>query len=139
MSITKSLRVPSDLDREIRKELKRSGIQEWSAGVIELITEALRMRRAPGIVFVDSPSGRRAVVGGTGIDVWEIVATWQSAGKDFQALRAAYDWLTEAQLRAALGFYELYPREIVDRIAREAEWTPERVAAELPFTIRRPG
>ena len=138
MSVTKSLRVPQELDREIRRELKRSGIKEWSAGVIQLITEALQMRRAPGIVFVDSPSGRRAVIGGTGIDVWEIVATWQSVAKDFERLRAVYDWLPESQLRAALGFYRLYPKEIEERIAHETEWSPERVARELPFAVRGP-
>ena len=36
------------------------------------------MRRAPGIVFADGPAGRRAAVGGTGLDVWEIVATWRA-------------------------------------------------------------
>ena len=59
------------------------------------------MRRASGVVFVDGPPGRRAVVSGTGLDVWEIVATWQEVGEDYRALREAYDWLTEPQLRAA--------------------------------------
>jgi uncharacterized protein (DUF433 family) len=136
LSATRSLRVPTELDREIRRELKRLGVKEWSAGVLQLITEALRARRAPGILFADSPTGRRALVAGTGLDVWEIVAAWKSLDRDMGRLRAAYDWLSEAQLRAALAYYELYPAEIDDRLTREAAWTPERTARELPFTTR---
>lgn len=49
------------------------------------------------------------------------------------AARGVFE-LTEAQLRAALDYYALHPREINERLQREAYWTPERVAAELPFT-----
>ena len=138
MATTRSLRVPEQLDREIRRELKRTGIKEWSAGVLQLISEALRMRRATGIVFADSPTGRRAVVAGTGLDVWEIVAAWKACSQDLGRLRAAYPWLSEAQLRAALSYYEQYPAEIEERLAQEESWTRERVARELPFTTRGP-
>lgn len=120
---TKSLRVPDDLLREIDAEFERSGTSEWSAGVIELLSEAIRMRRAPGVVFVDGPSGRRAVVAGTGLDIWEIVTTWIAVDCDRNRLCEAYDWLTEPQLRAAPAYCELYPTEIDARLAREAHWT----------------
>lgn len=97
------------------------------------------MRRAPGVVFVDGPTGRRAVVAGSGIDVWEIVTTWRASGADFDALVDQYPWLTQTSLRGALSYYQLYPDEIDARLVREAEWTPERVARELPFSApRRP-
>ena len=35
-------------------------------------------------------------------------------------LRQNYPWLSEAQLRAALGYYEIYPSEINARLEREA-------------------
>jgi uncharacterized protein (DUF433 family) len=85
------------------------------------------------VVFGDGPAGRRAVVAGTGLDVWEVVATWQAAAKDFDLLRQNYSWLTGPQLRAALAYYGLYRDEIDARLEREARWTPERVARELPF------
>jgi uncharacterized protein (DUF433 family) len=97
------------------------------------------MRRAPGVVFVDGPAGRRAAVAGSGLDVWEIVATWRAAAEDFDQLRQSYPWLTEPQLRAALAYYELYPQEIDARLQREAEWTPERVASALPYARPRNG
>lgn len=85
------------------------------------------MRRAPGILFADGPAGRRAVVAGSGLDVWELIAAWLEGGRDFQDLRRNYDWLTEEQLRSALRYYELYPEEIDARLERERRWTPEAI------------
>jgi len=132
----RDLSIPDELDREIRRE-STDRATTWSALATELLEEALRMRRAPGVVFLDGPAGRRAAVAGTGLDVWEIVATWQAAAEDFDKLRQSYGWLTEPQLRAALTYYELYPEEIDERLRREAAWTPDRVASELPYTRPR--
>lgn len=105
----------------------------WSATTQELIEEAIRARRAPGIVFVDGPMGRRAAIAGSGLDVWEVVAAWQAMDEDFMRLRGGYPWLTEPQLRAALSYYKLYPEEVDQRLERERGWTAERVRRELPF------
>jgi uncharacterized protein (DUF433 family) len=134
----RGLTIPDELDREISRE-STDRATTWSALATELLEEALRMRRAPGVVFVDGPSGRRAALAGTGLDVWEIVATWQASAKDFGQLRQNYGWLTEPQLRAALAYYDLYPHEIDARLEREAQWTPERVANDLPFSRPRNG
>lgn len=139
MSAVRSLRLPEPLREELEREFATRGVKEWSAGVIDLLTEALRMRRVPGIAFTDSILGRRAVVAGTGIDVWEVIATWQAVERDEAPLRAAYDWLTPAQIRAALGYYQQYPDEIDRRLALEESWTPERVRRELPFATLGPG
>ena len=101
----------------------------------ELLDEAIRMRRAPGVLFVDGPTGRRAVLAGTALEVWEVVATWREIDEDAGELARSYPWLSEMQLRAALGYYRLYPDEIDARLEREAAWTPERVRRELPFAI----
>lgn len=135
-SKARGLRIPEDLQREIKREMEGRNTT-WSAAAIELLRESVRMRRVPGIVFVDGPAGRRAVVAGTGLDVWEVVASWREVGGDYAALREAYSWLTEPQLRAALGYHELYPEEIEGRLEREERWTPERVRRELPFTRPR--
>jgi uncharacterized protein (DUF433 family) len=132
----KGIRIPDELDRAITYESEIRG-KSWSATTTELLEEGVRMRRAPGIGFVDGPAGRRAVVAGTGLDVWEIIATWKDGGRSHEALRRNYSWLTEAQLRAALAYYEIYPSEIDARLEREAQWTPERVRRELPFARPR--
>src|SRR5690242_14055442 len=92
------------------------------------------MCRTPGTVVVDGPTGRRAAVEGTGLDVWEVIATWKAAEGSYELLRGNYPWLMTTQLPAALAYYEVYPREVDARLEREACWTPERVWSELPFS-----
>lgn len=91
------------------------------------------MRRAPGVVFADGPAGRRAVIAGSGLDVWEVISAWRAMAEDFGRLRAGYPWLNEPQLRGALSYYRLYPEEVDARLERERSWTAERVRDELPF------
>lgn len=133
----KSLRLPEALRRDIEREVRRRGLKEWSAGAVELLTEAIQMRRAPGIAFVDAPGGRRAVIAGTGLEVWEVIATWRSLDRSHKRLQAAYDWLAEPQLRAALSYYELYPEAVDARLKLEAEATPAAVRRRMPFTVAR--
>jgi uncharacterized protein (DUF433 family) len=132
----KGIRIPDDLDQAIARESEVRG-KSWSAMTTELLEEAIRMRRVPGITFVDGPAGRRAVVGGTGLDVWEVIATWRAGDRRYDLLQQSYAWLSEAQLRSALAYYEVYPREIDGRLEREARWTPERVWQEMPFSKPR--
>jgi uncharacterized protein (DUF433 family) len=133
---TRGLRLPEELDLGIESERRLRGTS-FSEEAIGLLREALRMRRAPGIYFVDGLDARRAAVAGTGIEVWEVVATYKSVGEDHEELRKSYPQLSETQLKAALSYYELYPEEVDARIEREGYWTPERVWGEFPFT--RPG
>jgi len=129
---SRGLRIPEDLEREIERVGEERG-QSWSSAAVELLSEAVRMRRAPGVVFADGPAGRRAVVVGTGIDVWEVIAAWRQGGEDYEELGRNFSWLSDAQLRAALGYYALYPEEVDARLERERRWTAERVRRELPF------
>ncbi|MBW8876123.1 MAG: DUF433 domain-containing protein [Acidobacteria bacterium] len=126
----KGIRISDELDHAITRESAVRG-KSWSAITAELLEEAIRMRRVPGIVFVDGATGRRAALAG-GLDVWEIIATWREGGRSYEDLRRNYPWLTETQLRAALAYYELYPSEIDARLEREAQLTPERVRQEFP-------
>jgi uncharacterized protein (DUF433 family) len=135
-SVQHSLRIPEPLDREISREIRFRGEKDWSKGVISLMEEAVRASRVPGIVFVQRRDGRRPAIAFSGLEVWEIIATWKEAGEDWPRLLEAYPELSENQLRAAVAYYQAYPKEIDERLAREAEWTPERVGEELPFTRR---
>ena len=135
-SVQHSLRVPEQLDREISREIQFRGEQDWSKGAISLMEEAVRASRIPGIVFLQRRDGRRSAVAFSGLEVWEIIATWKQSEESWQRLVEAYPELSENQLRAAVAYYQAYPEEIDERLAREAYWTPERVAEELPFTRR---
>ncbi len=136
-TVQKSVRLPEDLVGTVRAWAGERGAA-FSEVLRELLEEAIKMRRCPGIVFGDGPSGRRARIAGTGIEVWEVIAAYKSVGEDFGRLRAAYHWLSEAQLRAALGYYAAYPQEVDRLIERNAAWTPERLRAEYPGLVARP-
>jgi len=137
-SVQKSLRIPRRIAEEIEDLGAEAGL-DFSGVANQLLEEAVRMRRCPGIVFRAGPSGPRATVAGTGIDVWEIIATYQAVGRAERRLRKAYHWLTEPQLRAALTYYRLYPDEIDERLRRDAVITPEALRRRFPaLAARRP-
>ena len=129
--------LPDEVYAGVEDAARRSGrpVAEVAA---EMLDEAVRMRRVPGIVFADGTRGRVARVGGTGLDVWEIIGEYRAVGNDWEQLRAGYPWLSEHQLQAALTYAQVYPAEIEARLQREAYWTPEVVWSTYPFT-RPPG
>ena len=91
----------------------------------------------PGVTLTEGPAGHRATVTGTGLDVWEIIATWHEIGESFEQLQAAYQWLSEEQLWDALEYYRRNREEIESRLAREREWTPQAVWERFPYTRLR--
>ena len=127
----KSLRIPDDIVRAIEDLAEISG-QDFSAVANELLAEATKMRRCPGIIFADGPTGRRARVASTGLEVWEVIATYQSVERDRGRFQQAYSRLSEGQLRAALGYYAAYPEEIDRHRAANERWTKERLFAQHP-------
>ena len=132
----RGIRLPEELAEEIERERERTG-GNFSETVAELLEEAVRMRRAPGIIVRSGPTGRRASVAGTGVDVWEIVAAYRRSDEDRERLADSFPELDEQQLRAALNYYELYPEAIERRLEREDELAPEQIYEEHPFM--RPG
>lgn len=135
-SVPRGIRLPRALDEAVLAEAERRG-RTFSALATELLDEALKQRRAPGVSFVDGATGRRAVVAGSGIDVWEVVRTWKDADEDLAATLGAYPGLSEAQVRAALGYYVHFSAEVDARLERESAWTEERVRRELPYATPR--
>ena len=130
-AVQKSLRIPEETVAEIERIARESG-RDFSSIAKDLLGEAIKMRRCPGITFADGVSGRRARVAGTGLEVWEIIATFKSVNDDFDRLQKAYHWLTEQQLRAALGYYSLYREEIDQQIERNESWSRESILKHYP-------
>jgi uncharacterized protein (DUF433 family) len=128
----RGLRLPEELQDEIEREMRLRGAT-FSEVATSLLREAVRMRRVPGIVFMDGPVGRRASIAGTGLDVWEVIATFKSVEEDRERLKASYGWLSERQLSAALAYNGLYPEEVDARIEEEEYWTPEKLYGEFPY------
>lgn len=132
--LRKTLRLPSDLVNVISQIATAEG-REWSAAARVLLEEAARQRHFPGIIFLGGPSGRRAHLAGTGLDVWEVVAACRAVGDDFQALAREWSWVPGALLRLALAYYQTYPEEINRRLEIEETWTPERVRSTLSYIV----
>jgi len=134
-TIQKSIRIQEKTLKEIEQISKDSG-KEFSAVANELLEEAVRMKRCPGIIFTEGTTGRRARIAGTGIEVWEVIATYKGVAENFIRLRQAYQWLTEQQLRAAAGYYMAYKEEI-DRLIKQNEGlTKEHMHKRYPFLVR---
>lgn len=130
--IQKSLRIRERVVAAI-EEIAAERESDFSTVANELLDGATRMVRCPGVVFVHGPSGPRARVAGTGIDVWEVIATYKCLRRNSTRLRKAYPQLGEAHLGAALNYYRLYREEIDRQVARNAAWTPHKVREKYPF------
>ena len=96
-----------------------------------LIDEGLRMEAHPGIVFRDGPSGRRAALA-AGPDVWEIIGLLRGLHGSLErraAAAAAQLGLTEAQVRAASGYYAEFTDEIDAETASNDDVADRELAA----------
>ena len=99
----------------------------------ERLAEVEKMQRVPGIVFADGPTVRRARVAGTGLEVFEIIATYRWDSENWDNLKEAFHWLSEAQLRAALTYAETYPEEINAFVEALESFSLEEVWEKHPY------
>ncbi len=134
--VQKSFRLPPDTLKEIERISKETG-KDLSTVTKDLLTEAIKMRRCPGILFAEGTTGRRARVAGTGIEVWEIISTYRSVGQNVEKLKKAYHWLSAEQIRAAIGYYMTYPEEIDQLIDENEGWTEKSLKERYPFMSSR--
>jgi uncharacterized protein (DUF433 family) len=132
-SVVKSVRLDKKTLSEVESLLRLKN-ETFSSITAELLTEAIKMRRCPGIIFVEGATGRRARIEGSGIDVWELISAYHDLKDDLPALKEAFHWLTERQIMAAIGYARTYPDEIEMLIRKNSEWSKENSRAELPFT-----
>jgi uncharacterized protein (DUF433 family) len=137
-TVQKSIRLPEEAVKEI--EALASGTdKDFSSIARDLLIEAVKMRRCPGITFADGPTGRRAKIAGTGIDIWEFIATFKGLGENYDKLKESYHWLSDQQIRSALTYYALYPDEIEEKITRNEDITQAQVIKRFPFLSKTAG
>jgi uncharacterized protein (DUF433 family) len=137
-TVQKSIRLPEEAVKEI--EMLASGTGKDFSGIArDLLVEAVKMRRCPGITFADGPTGRRAKIAGTGIDIWEFIATFKSIDENYKKLKETYHWLSDPQIRSALSYYALYPDEIDEKINRNEDITQAQVIKRFPFLSKTAG
>ena len=130
-TIQRSFRIKEPILREIERIRKDKAA---NAVANELLEEALKMRRCPGIIFSQGITGRRARIAGTGVEVWEVVYEYQIVGKNVEALKKALPHLTERQLIAALDYFQVYPEEIKELIQSNEAITPKTVEGRFSLS-----
>src|SRR6188472_3699207 len=102
MSQPLSLRLSdATLDR-LELAARRAGIPQRTLAQ-RYVEEGLRMDEHPLIRFADGPAGRRASLVGSGLDVWEVVATVRDNGGDIAAA-ADYLELSLGLVQAAVAY-----------------------------------
>jgi uncharacterized protein (DUF433 family) len=132
---TRTLRLRPGLRAEIERIARRAR-KSFSEVAQDLMEEAVRMRECPGVYFADEPAGRDAKVAGTGLGVWEVIASLKTARGNTKKWRAWHPSLSDAQARAALLYYERYPHEI-DAVIAENEALYEAGRMPRVKTARR--
>jgi uncharacterized protein (DUF433 family) len=104
-----------------RLDSRAKQIRETRTALAErYVDEGLRMDEHPGIAFADGPAGRRAVLAGSGLDVWEVIETLRQNRNSLDAT-ARYLERPAATLRPAVRYYAAFPDEIDDRITLNEE------------------
>ena len=134
-TVQKSIHLPEEAVKEIEALALVTG-RDFSGVARDLLIEAKKMRRCPGVTFADGPTGRRAKIAGTGIDIWEFITTFRGLSENYDKLKETYHWLSEQQIRSALSYYALYPDEIDTKIKRNQEITQDTVLQRFPFLAK---
>ncbi|MBM4278971.1 MAG: hypothetical protein FJ130_14010 [Deltaproteobacteria bacterium] len=115
--VQKSLRLPPETMKKIEQMAKETG-QDFSNVTKDLLQEAIKMRRCPGILFSEGTGGRRAGVAGTGIEVWEMIAACKSMkgiSKDCKRHIIGYP---ESSSRPPLDIIRSIPRRLTGSSSR---------------------
>ncbi len=134
-TVQKSIRLPEEAVKEIEALASVTG-RDFSGVARDLLIDAVKMRRCPGVTFADGPTGKRAKIAGTGIDIWEFIATFKGLGENYNKLKEAYHWLSDQQIRSALSYYALYPGEIDEKITYNEDITQDQVIKRFPFLAK---
>jgi uncharacterized protein (DUF433 family) len=116
-----TLRLGAGVGERLRAQARRAGLAPRTLAQ-RYVDESLRREDHPLIRFVDGPSGRRAALVGSGLDVWEVVAAIRE-NEDNLERTAELMGITPGLVQAAVAYYGHYPHEIDAEVAlNEAEW-----------------
>jgi uncharacterized protein (DUF433 family) len=114
------IEIPDELAAAVAEIAERTG-QDAQSLVAEMVTEAVKLRYVPGIVFADGATGRRARVGGTGIEVFEVIGLYEAVDRNRQKLQENLPQLNPHQIDMAISYYEAYPNDIRPYLLTEEE------------------
>ena len=125
-----SVRIDPDALEHAREIARRTDLSIGQA-ISRLVEEGLKMHRCAGIIFTDGPTGRRATVAGSGIDVWEVIRATKAGANRRESARM-FPRLTPGQIDVAFTYYTCFPEEI-DRRTRENDVSFGTLQRRSPF------
>lgn len=115
-----TLRFQTGTTTRLRRRAQQAGTPPRTLAQ-RYVDEGLRHDDHPLIHFVDGPTGRRAALLGTGLDVWEVIATLRD--NDSRLPAAEYLDVSVGLVEAAVAYYGEYRAEIDGEVAlNEAEY-----------------
>jgi len=122
-----SARLP-DATVERLRSCARAEDRTVSDVISRAVEEYLRATQFPGIVFVQSGSGRRKAKLLAGPAVWAVVWTVREHGGD-HGRAAEHLGIGEADVRLGLAYHDAFPDDTEERIRRmvEADGHPQRL------------
>ena len=114
---TTSIRLDDGLKEQLDEIASLEGTTV-TALIERFVSEGLKMKRHPGIIFNNGPSGRRATLI-AGPDVWEVASSLRhTSGTErerIQDLSAQFE-LRDEDIVAAILYMTDYPEEIEARV-----------------------
>ena len=123
-----TLRLAVGMRERLSDRARRSHLPERTLAQ-RYVEEGLRHDAHPLIQFLDGPSGRRASLTGSGLDVWEVIATARDNDGSVPEA-AAYLQIPVGLVEAAVAYYGEYRDEIDEEIhLNEVEYERGRTAA----------
>lgn len=124
-----SLRLADDTAEHLKARARRLRMPPRTLAQ-RLVDEGLRMEEHPLVRFAEGPVGRRARMVGSGVDVWEVVATVRDNGGDVGEA-ARYLEMPLGLVQAAVAYYGAHPSEIDEWIALNEQESAEAQSAWL--------
>src|SRR3990172_1643606 len=121
-----SLRMATPVLESLEQRAGQTG-EPKSTVAERYIDEGLKQDAHPEIVFRDSPFGRRAMLAGTRLDIWQVIETLRNSGNSLEDA-ADYLALSLPKVRACLAYYAAYQDE-VDRYASRIREANEQAEA----------
>jgi hypothetical protein len=124
-----TLRLQNGVSDRLRGRAQRAGIAPRTLAQ-RYVDEGLRQADHPLVRFADGPSGRRAALVGSGLDVWEVIVIARENESDLGAT-ASYLGIPLGLVEAAVNYYGAYREEIDGQISlNRAEWERGYAARE---------
>ena len=114
-----SMRMKAPLSAGLERRADET--RESKTALVErYVDEGLKRDAHPEITFRDGPFGRRAMLGNTRLDVWQIIETLRNSGNSLEEA-ADYLNLPVSRMRACLSFYAAYQAEVDEYAKQVAE------------------